>query len=72
MGLHQINTVRIAEVPKPLSELLHCYLRVEDPPVEKDAQLFWVDRSRGMTAGNIEKMIQCRLKSRMNAATERG
>ena len=47
---------RIVEVPKALHVLLRDYVRVENPP--QDTLLFRVDRSRGMTAANIEKMIR--------------
>jgi integrase len=50
---------RIIEVPKALCELLREYVRAEDPP--EDGLLFRVDRTRGMTASGIEKMIRRRL-----------
>ena len=50
---------RIVEVPKALHSLLRDYVRAEKPP--KDGLLFRVDRARGMTAANIEKMIRRRL-----------
>jgi site-specific recombinase XerD len=50
---------RIVEVPEALRTLLRDYVRAENPPA--DGLLFRVDRTRGMTAANVGKMIQRRL-----------
>jgi hypothetical protein len=60
---------RIVEVPKALHVLLRDCVRAENP--QEDALLFRVDRSRGMTAGNIETMIRRRLKEVVSPAMRR-
>ena len=57
----KLARARIMEVPKPLYVLLRDYVRAEEAGPD-DALLFRVDRSRAMTAGNIENMIRRRLK----------
>jgi site-specific recombinase XerD len=65
----KLARARIVEVPKPLHVLLRDYVRAEQSP--EDALLFRVDRSRAMSASNIENMIQRRLKELVSPATRR-
>lgn len=62
----KLSRSRILEVPDPLRTLLRDYVRAENP--QEDSLLFRVNRSRGMTATNVEQMIRRRLKETVATA----